>query len=153
MIVLQERYAEALTSKYGSDSSQLDFDPDAWLDATGGPIKEQLYGFGGREDAQRVVGAPCTSSAAFSKHHGSSNSSQLLTKEEVAKLMQDKMQEMQQELSRREEEMRAQINKEVETRMHAMLSQLRIPVNRPPQHESSNNSDPSKDSNSNSDSR
>ncbi|OMO75843.1 Transposase, Ptta/En/Spm, plant [Corchorus capsularis] len=49
------RYRTALKEKHGNDSSQVDFDRDAWKFAVGETVRRHLYGFGSFENPRAIL--------------------------------------------------------------------------------------------------
>ncbi|MQM17177.1 hypothetical protein Taro_050148, partial [Colocasia esculenta] len=60
---IAETYDRTMTDRYAEGTPQLDLDPEAWVDASGGPRKDRVYGFGDSLDTTPVLSSYASSVA------------------------------------------------------------------------------------------
>ncbi|MQM05844.1 hypothetical protein Taro_038662 [Colocasia esculenta] len=60
---IAETYDRMMTDRYAEGTPQPDLDPEAWVDATGGPRKGRVYGFGDSLDTTPVLSSYASSVA------------------------------------------------------------------------------------------
>ncbi|MQL97067.1 hypothetical protein Taro_029754 [Colocasia esculenta] len=58
---IPETYDRTMAERYAEDTPQPDLDPDAWVDAAGGPRKGRVYGFGDSLDTTPVLSSYASS--------------------------------------------------------------------------------------------
>ncbi|MQM23260.1 hypothetical protein Taro_056323, partial [Colocasia esculenta] len=58
---IAETYDRTMADRYAEGTPQPDLDPEAWVDAAGGPRKGRVYGFGDNMDTTPVVSSYASS--------------------------------------------------------------------------------------------
>ncbi|MQM16990.1 hypothetical protein Taro_049955 [Colocasia esculenta] len=61
---IAETYDRTMTERYAEGTPQPDLDPEAWVDAAGGPRKGRVYGFGDSLDTHPVLSSYASSIAS-----------------------------------------------------------------------------------------
>ncbi|MQL97873.1 hypothetical protein Taro_030570 [Colocasia esculenta] len=53
--MIAETYDRTMADRHAEGTPQPDLDPEAWVDAAGGPRKGRVYGFGDSQDTTPVL--------------------------------------------------------------------------------------------------
>ncbi|MQL75100.1 hypothetical protein Taro_007459 [Colocasia esculenta] len=89
---IAETYDRTMADRYAEGTLQPDLDPEAWVDAAGGPRKGRVYGFGDSLDTTPLLSS-YASSVAPSAYASSSAATPVSGVEEIRTLIQEELRE------------------------------------------------------------
>ncbi|MQM01908.1 hypothetical protein Taro_034665, partial [Colocasia esculenta] len=87
---IAETYDRTMAERYAEGTPQPDLDPEAWVDAAGGPRKGRVYGFGDSLDTHPVL-SPYVHSIAPPAYASSSAAPPVSGVEEIRVLIREKL--------------------------------------------------------------